>query len=528
MYMLKKVLIALSLISAIEMSGQNFDIVPKPVSVIPGKGAFVISGKTSICASEELRTSALLFASDIKEMTALDLALSEEGSRNTINLKTDSSLEHEEYTLSVTRKSIDVAGGSPAGVYYGLQTLLQLVINNDCSVPAVVVSDKPFMAYRGAMMDVSRHFFSVGEVKEFIDILALHKLNRFHWHLTDDQGWRIEIKKYPLLTSVGSMRKETLVGRLDESREMEYDGIPYGGYYTQDQIRDIVAYAAERHIEVIPEIEFPGHGIAALTAYPWLGCTGGPYEVWTRWGISKDVFCAGKESTFEFIENVLSEVLALFPSRYIHIGGDECPKDRWKQCPMCQNRIKEEGLADEKQLQSYFIHRIEKWMHERGREIVGWDEIMDGGISETAIIMAWRDQFNGTKAAQKGNRVIMTPKWNCYFDYSQTSDPEKYEPVGPTRYLSVRQVYRLDPYDRLTPEEQRNILGVQANVWSEYIPDFQSHQKKVLPRLAALCEVGWAYDRKDYNDFVQRLSSFVEIYDRSGLTYSDYIFKGIE
>ena len=315
---------------------------------------------------------------------------------------------------------------------------------------------------------------------------------------------------------------------MDESREMKYDGIPYGGYYTQDQIREIVDYAAKRYIEVIPEIELPGHGVAALTAYPWLGCTGGPYEVWTRWGISKDVFCAGKESTFEFIENVLTEVLELFPSKYIHIGGDECPKDRWEKCPLCQKRMKDEGLENEKERQSYFMQRIEKWMHSHGREIIGWDEIMDGGISKTAIIMAWRDQFNGTKAAQQGNRVIMTPKWNCYLDYSQTSDPDKYEPIGPRRYLSIRQAYRLDPYDRLTPEEQHNILGVQANVWAEYIPDFQYHQKKVLPRLAALSEVGWAYDRKNYDDFVKRLASFAKLYDKEGLVYSDYVFKGIE
>lgn len=526
--MFRKLIFAILLLSGAESFGQNFDIVPKPVSVTPGNGRFVISGKTRICSGKDLEAPAMLFVSQMEKLTGTELSFSDIPSKGSIKLQTDLAMDAEEYVLNVSKKSVSVTGGSEAGVYYGLQSLLQLAINNDGAIPAVMITDKPYMAYRGAMMDVSRHFFSVDEVKRFIDILALHKLNRFHWHLTDDQGWRIEIKKYPLLTSIGSIRKETLVGQMDESREMKYDGIPYGGYYTQDQIREIVDYAAKRYIEVIPEIELPGHGVAALTAYPWLGCTGGPYEVWTRWGISKDVFCAGKESTFEFIENVLTEVLELFPSKYIHIGGDECPKDRWEKCPLCQKRMKDEGLENEKELQSYFMQRIEKWMHSHGREIIGWDEIMDGGISKTAIIMAWRDQFNGTKAAQQGNRVIMTPKWNCYLDYSQTSDPDKYEPIGPRRYLSIRQAYRLDPYDRLTPEEQHNILGVQANVWAEYIPDFQYHQKKVLPRLAALSEVGWAYDRKNYDDFVKRLASFARLYDKEGLVYSDYVFKGIE
>ena len=337
-------------------------------------------------------------------------------------------------------------------------------------------------------------------MKTYIDILSLHKINKFHWHLTDDQGWRIEIKKYPLLTQIGSRRAETLVGRYDKNKEGVYDGKPYGGFYTQEEIREIVSYAAERHIEVIPEIEMPGHGLAALTAYPWLGCTGGPYAVWTHWGISDDVYCAGKETTFEFIEDVLTEVLALFPSKLIHIGGDECPKKRWKSCPLCQQRIREEGLKDEYQLQSYFIHRIERWMHAHGREIIDWDEILQGGISKTANIMSWNGSDPGIKAAQRGNPVIMTPKWYCYFDYSQTSDPERYEPLGNTRYVSVRQAYRLDPCDRLTLPDQKRIRGVQCNLWTEYIADIRHAQHMVLPRMVYISdatELGTIYTKAE-------------------------------
>lgn len=322
---------------------------------------------------------------------------------------------------------------------------------------------------------------------------------------------------------------EGRIGRDSAACRNRYDGKPYGGFYTQDDVRAIVAYAAERYIEVIPEIDMPGHMLGALASYPQLGCRGKGYEVWTHWGISKDVLCAGKEETFEFVENVLAEVLDLFPSKFIHVGGDECPKERWKECPACQRRIREEGLANENELQSYFMHRVEKWLHEHGRELIGWDEIMQGGISKSAVIMAWTDQFRGTDAARKGNRVIMTPKWNCYLDYSQTSDPEKYEPIGPTRYLSMRQVYRLDPYDRLKPAEYRNILGIQGNVWTEYIADFGHVQRMTLPRMAAIAEIAWAYDRKDYDDFEKRAKRLLpELYGNAKLKFSEFFFEGIE
>ena len=305
----------------------------------------------------------------------------------------------------------------------------------------------------------------------------------------------------------------------------EYDGIPYGGYYTQKQIREIVRYAAERHIEVIPEIEMPGHGLGALTAYPWLGCRGENYEVWTRWGISKDVFCAGKDSTFEFLQDVLAEVIELFPSKYIHIGGDECPKARWKECPLCQRRMKENGLKNEEELQSYFMQRIEKWLNDHGRNIIGWDEILQGGISKTATVMSWRGSKGGIAAAKAGNTVIMAPNTHCYLDYRQTQQQE-FEPLGQVKYLPMRQVYALDPYEQLTPDERKYILGVQGNLWTEYIPDFRQVKHMLLPRLAAIAETGWAYDRKDFEDFSRRMRQFRKVYDRAGYNYATYFFDG--
>ena len=284
-------------------------------------------------------------------------------------------------------------------------------------------------------------------------------------------------------------------------------------------------YATERHIEVIPEIEMPGHGLGALTAYPWLGCRGENYEVWTRWGISKDVFCAGKDSTFEFLQDVLAEVIELFPSKYIHIGGDECPKARWKECPLCQRRMKENGLKNEEELQSYFMQRIEKWLNGHGRNIIGWDEILQGGISKTATVMSWRGSKGGIAAAKAGNTVIMAPNTHCYLDYRQTQQQE-FEPLGQVKYLPMRQVYALDPYEQLTPDERKYILGVQGNLWTEYIPDFRQVKHMLLPRLAAIAETGWAYDRKDFEDFSRRMRQFRKVYDRAGYNYATYFFDG--
>lgn len=528
---MKSILLALlfagSIVSGMAADRGDIRIVPRPVSVEELPGRFRLTPRTAVVVEDErLRTIAEIFVRAVEKQTGLKLPVAAEPAGAAVVLRLAPGFGTEAYRLEVTRKSIVVTASTPQGVLHGVRTLQQLTGGGE--VPACIVRDEPCFAYRGAMLDVCRHFFPVEDVKTYIDLLSLHKINKFHWHLTDDQGWRIEIRKYPLLTQVGSQRKETLVGYYRKNGDNVYDGIPYGGYYTQDDIREVVRYAAERHIEVIPEIEMPGHGLAALAAYPQLGCTGGPYEVWTRWGVSEDVYCAGKESTFRFVEEVLSEVMELFPSKLIHIGGDECPKGRWKKCPHCQRRMREEGLKDEFGLQSYFVRRVERWVQSRGREIVGWDEILQGGVSRTATVMSWNGAGPGIKAARQGNPVIMTPKWYCYFDYSQTSDPARYEPLGNTRYVSVRQAYRLDPYDQLRIPDRKPILGVQCNLWTEYVGDMRRVQHMVLPRMAALAEVGWAYDRKDYDDFVRRMPALVSIYRAEGYVYAPYLFDGIE
>ena len=382
-------------------------VVPRPASVTESKGSFRMTGRTPVVLTDErLRGPAEIFARAVGTLTGTAPAVTTRTAKNAVTLRLAPGFDTEEYLLEVTKRGVAVTASTPQAVLHGLRSLQQLI--GDGEIPACIIRDKPVFAYRGAMLDVCRHFFPVEDIKTYIDILSLHKINKFHWHLTDDQGWRIEIRKYPRLTEIGSKRSETLVGRYDKNRKGVYDGKPYGGFYTQDDIREIVRYAAERHIEVIPEIEMPGHGLAALTSYPWLGCTGGPYSVWTHWGISDDVYCAGKETTFEFVEEVLSEVLDLFPSKLIHIGGDECPKSRWKACPHCQRRIREEGLKDEYELQSYFIRRIERWMHTRGREIIGWDEILQGGVSKTAIVMSW----NGKEPASKPHGREIRSSWS--------------------------------------------------------------------------------------------------------------------
>ena len=509
-------------------------IVPKPLSITDGEGSFAISSATRISIGDEsLRRPAEMFAEDMSMELGGRMTVSDRKSRRSISLNLDQAMESEEYRLEVGRNGISVCGGSEKGVFYALQSLKQLIIcasptNGKAVLQAATIIDKPRFAYRGAMLDVCRHKFTTDEVKRYIDILALHKINTFHWHLTDDQGWRIEIKRYPELTQTGAMRKQTLVGRYRTSKE--YDGTPYGGYFTQDEIRDVVKYAAERYITVIPEIEMPGHAVAALATYPKLGCTGGPYEVRTTWGISEDVFCAGSEETFEFIENVLTEVLELFPSEYIHIGGDECPKVRWKACPKCQRRISEEGLANETELQSYFMKRIERWLNGHGRKIIGWDEILQGGITRSATIMSWRGTKGGIAAAALGNRVIMSPNTYCYIDYYQTENPEaNREPLANGRRpVTMEKLYSFEPLSGLTEEQGGFIAGVQVNLWTEYIKTFDHAQRMLLPRLAALSEVGWSDRTRDLDDFRRRMRSLRRVYDREGYVYSTYFFDGTD
>ena len=519
-------------------------IIPRPMSVEDKKGKVVLSSKSVIYATDKsLVRPATIFCSYVAEEKGLQLSVVEKEptTKGTISLVKDAALGEEEYILDVDKAGITIKGGSDKAVFYGLQSLRQVVFHSKgnakkVAVACMTVKDKPHFGYRGGMLDVCRHMFSVEEVKKYIDILALHKMNRFHWHLTEDQGWRIEIKKYPNLTKIGSMRKETVVsvtGKDGRIARKGYDGKPHGGFFTQEQVRDIVRYAAERYIEVIPEIDMPGHMVAALASYPELGCTKGPYEVRTRWGISKDVLCAGRESTFEFVEGVLAEIMELFPSKYIHLGGDECPKDRWKVCPECQKRIADEGLKNEYELQSYFMHRVENYLAKHGRSIIGWDEILEGGISKTATIMAWRGPQHGIKAAKLGNKVIMTPKTNCYLDYAQTSNrAANNEPIcggrNGKRVISLRKAYALDPYDKLNEEERKFVVGVQGNIWTEHVPNFDHVQHMILPRTAALAEVGWSYGNQDYDDFSRRIHLLRKIYDKCGYKYAPYFFNGIE
>lgn len=445
----------------------------------------------------------------------------------------------EEYILDTRRGKVLLTAGSKAGLYYGRQTFAQILqqvrAKGEDRIPGFKIQDKPAFAYRGAHLDCCRHMFTIEEIKTYIDILALHKLNVFHWHLTDDQGWRAEIKSYPRLTEVGSMRNETLIGhqRTIGTKNAKYDGTPHGGFYTQDQMREIVAYAAERFITVIPEIEMPGHASAALASYPELGCRGTnyPYKVQTCWGIFPEVLCAGNPNTIVFLKKVLDEICDIFPSEYIHIGGDEAPRIEWEQCPKCQALMRQKGFTREAELQSYLITTVEKYLAEKGRKIIGWDEILEGGVSQSATVMSWRGAKGGIAAVKLGNDVIMTPNSHFYLDYYQTSNPTgNGEPLGIGGCLPLSKCYSFDPYDQLSEIEQAQIKGIQANMWTEYVASFDHIQHMILPRLAALAEVAWSNtNRTSYEEFVQRLSTaLLPRYTARGYRYAPYAFEGIE
>jgi hexosaminidase len=421
------------------------------------------------------------------------------------------------YQMRVGTKGIYIAGDNEEGVFYGLQTLIQLLpvqAGTSLSIPEVNITDYPRFAYRGLHLDVGRHFFSVDFIKQYIDFIALHKMNEFHWHLTEDQGWRIEIKKYPRLTEVGSCRNGTVLGH----NTSQYDSVPYCGYYTQDQIKEIVQYAADRYITVIPEIELPGHSSAALTAYPFLGCTGGPYQVQERWGVFKDIYCAGNDSVFQFLEDVLDEVMALFPSTYIHIGGDESPKDRWKACPKCQKRILDNHLKDEHELQSYFVQRIEKYLNAKGRKIIGWDEILEGGLAANATVMSWRGEQGGIDAANQHHQVIMTPGSYVYFDHAQVKNEDSLTIGG---YLPLQTVYNYEPVPKqLVGDAQGYVRGAQANLWTEYISNEAKAEYMLFPRLSALSEVLWSpKNQRNWDDFSTRMQTQYKRYQLWKVTY---------
>ena len=512
-------------LSVSALSARELNLIPEPSYVdLEAEGNYVVTEKTRITVVDEMWHPAQLFAEDMMAYfgTEKPLRTVKRGDKG-IKVRTDIFVPAEGYEMTVTEDNILIIGGSEMGVYYGLQTLRQLIITNDGRVPCGFIADEPNFAYRGAHLDVSRHFFSVEDVKRYIDILAAHKLNRLHWHLTDDQGWRIEIKAYPELTEKGSMRKQTLIGHgLDPKW---WDGKPYGGYYTQEEIREVVAYAADRYITVIPEIEMPGHSQAALHALPWLGCQEQEVDVWTTWGVTPEVLCAGKQTTYDFLETVLSEVVELFPSELIHIGGDECPKDRWKECEHCQAMIKAQGLANEEELQGYLVARIEQFLISKGKRMIGWDEILDGGVTDTATVMSWRGISGGIYAAERGNDVVMTPMSLCYFNFYQTESREG-EGLHIGGYIPFDMVYNWNPYERMSDEAKSHIIGVQCNMWSEYIKDMETIEVMLLPRLAAMSEVQWATNRRNNDTIRRKMEVMRKFYKACGWRYAPYYFEG--
>ena len=446
------------------------------------------------------------------------LAPGSEAPKGAITLGLDPAIGNREgYVLTVKADRVTLNGQTENGVFYGIQTLRKSIPAETKAtsilLPAGSIQDEPRFSYRGMHLDVGRHFFPIEFVKKYIDLLALHNMNTFHWHLTEDQGWRIEIKKYPKLTEIGAWRDRTVIGRNTE----EYNNTRYGGFYTQEQAKEIVKYAGERYITVIPEVDLPGHMLAALAAYPEMGCTGGPYEVCPRWGVFEDVLCIGNEKSMQFLEDVMAEIIDIFPSKYIHIGGDEAPRTRWEKCPKCQARIRTEKLKADKnhtaedRLQSYCMTRIEKLLNSKGRQIIGWDEILEGDVAPNATVMSWRGSAGGIKAAQLGHDVIMTPNDYCYFDYYQSEDT-RHEPFAIGGFVPLEKVYSLNPTASLTEEQAKHILGTQANLWTEYIPTSEQVEYMVLPRMAALAEVQWTQlEKKDYTNFTTRPVSYTHL-----------------
>lgn len=526
-------------------SETTINVIPYPQGVEVGKGTFKGAGANFNCDQAiDAKSQEIIkeFADKITFVsgricsyaTPVGLAKDCAKVKGFIFLK-DANLAEEEYSIDITKANCIVRASSYNGFLYAIQTLKQLtsvnIFGNEPNpaekfiFPCVKIQDKPRFGYRGMHLDCSRHFFSVEEVKKYLDIMALYKLNRFHWHLTDDQGWRVEIKKYPRLTEIGAFRNGTVIKKDWGSN----DGVRYGGYYTQEQMKDIVAYAGKLGIVVIPEIDLPGHMMGALAGYPELGCTGGPYEVWTRWGISEQVLCPGKEAMFSFLEDVFTELMDIFPSEYIHIGGDECPKTEWEKCPACQARIKQLGIKADGQhsaeqfLQSYVTARVQKFLNDHGRRIIGWDEVLEGELAEGATVMSWRGTEGGIKASAMGFDVIMTPNTYCYFDYYQSEDQDK-EPFGIGGFLPWDKVYSYEPLEGLNDSQQKHILGVQANLWTEYVATPEHLEYMLLPRMNALSEVQWCEpENKDIERFkaAMEAESF-KIFDILGYNYRKF------
>jgi len=481
-------------------------IIPEPASMQVSGVFFPFSVRLVISADGiAAEKTAALLNSFLQANYDFQLPVKSATGKNVIHIKEDNSLPAEGYYLQINQNGIELRGGG-AGLFYGLQSLQQLMPLpvkgvQAFNIPGVVIEDQPRFGYRGLMLDVGRYFFPVSYIKSFIDEMAHYKLNTFHWHLTEDGGWRIEIKKYPRLTEIGSKRNGTQRGHGRET----FDNKPHSGFYTQEEVKDVVAYALERHVNIVPEIEMPGHTVAALAAYPELSCTGGPFQVPDYWGIQEDIYCAGNDKTFTFLQDVLDEVIALFPGKYIHVGGDEAPKARWEKCPKCQARIKAEGLKDEHELQSYFIRRIEKFINSKGRKLIGWDEILEGGLAANAAVMSWRGEAGGIAAARLKHDVIMTPNNFMYLDYYQGNPAT--EPINIGGYLPLSMVYGYEPFPaELKKEEQKFVKGVQGNVWMEFIHEEPKVDYMTYPRALAVAEIGWSpATKKNYAAFWNKL-----------------------
>jgi len=508
----------------------DFPIIPLPQSIAPGIGALALTPEVSLVTKQEGDT--VRFVVDYLQnylQTHHNFQLQSEASAKKITLEIDPAFEGSYYEMLITQKGALIKSGEAAGLFYGVQSLLQLTDHYRnpsealATIPCGYIKDEPRFAYRGMHLDVGRHMFPVEFIKQYIDMLAHYKMNRFHWHLTEDQGWRIEIKQYPKLQSVAAFRPETLVGHYGDLPQT-FDGQRYGGYYTQEEVREVVQYARERFVTIIPEIEMPGHAQAAIAAYPELSCHGQPVQPATKWGVFENIYCPTEE-TFTFLEHVLTEVMELFPSEYIHIGGDEAPKQQWEESAFCQQLIEEKGLEDEAGLQSYFIRRIETFLNENGRSLIGWDEILEGGLAPNATVMSWRGEQGGIEAAEAGHDVIMTPNSHCYFDHYQSRHPE--EPLAIGGYLPLEKVYSYHPVpEELSQEEGKHILGAQGNLWTEYIPTTDQAEYMAYPRMMALAEVNWTGDpdRKDFDHFVDRLEPQIQRWLDRGVNVATTIY----
>ena len=505
---------------------KEIGIIPKPLFQEMNKGVFVLDENIRFISDTELNQVSNYLKLYIEENYQVSFTPQKE-SKKIVFTSNDSISNEEGYELKIGENSILIASKNSKGAFYAVQSLLQLMpIKSNglaIAIPCLELQDEPQFKYRGMHLDVGRHFFSVDFIKKYIDLMARLKMNTFHWHLTEDQGWRIEIKKYPKLQEIAAFRNETLVGHYN-NQPHQFDGKKYGGFYTQEQIKEVVAYANTRQVTIIPEIEMPGHSQAAIAAYPALGCTGEQAEVATKWGVFDEVYCP-KESTFKFLEDVIDEVLTLFPGKYIHIGGDEAPKTNWKKCAHCQRLIKEKGLKDEHGLQSYFIARMEKYINTKGKQIIGWDEILEGGLAPNATVMSWRGTSGAIEAAKEGHDVILTPGSHCYFDHYQSEDEN--EPLAIGGFLPLEKVYHFNPIPKeLTEEESKYVLGAQGNVWTEYMKTEKQVEYMAFPRAVALSEVVWSSpENKNYSDFINRLEQYQKRLDQLDVNYANHMYS---